>query len=283
VALPRIIARLDIKGSSLVKGVHLEGLRVLGTPWEFARRYGDESADELLYVDVVASLYERNSLTAIIERTANEIAIPLTVAGGLRHIDDIRRVLRSGADKVAINTAALRRPEFVSEAAEHFGSSTIVVSIEARRSRDGTFEALANAGRDRTGINAVEWAVRAAELGAGEILVTSVDREGTGRGFDLDLTRQIAAVVPIPVIASGGAGTARHVIDVLRQGSADAVAVATLIHYDGIQRHKNQPVDSIEGNVDFLRSGRVPQAIQPVSMRMLKESLTAAGVDVRMS
>src|SRR3990170_3910730 len=213
----RIIPRLDIKGPNLVKGIGLEGLRVLGRPEQFARYYYETGADELVYMDVVASLYNRNSLHDIIERTAREIFIPLTVGGGLRTIEDIRTVLRAGADKVSLNTAAIRQPELVREA--------------ARRS-DGTYEAYTDCGRERTGVNAIEWAVRAAELGAGELLVTSIDREGTGQGLDVDLTRRISESVPVPVIACGGAGTLDHVYKAAADGRAQAVCLASILHYN---------------------------------------------------
>ena len=216
----RVIPRLDIKGPNLVKGIHLEGLRILGPPHHFARIYYESGADELLYMDSVASLYGRNSLVDMIERTARTIFIPLTVGGGLRTIEDIRTVLRVGADKVSLNTAALERPEFVREAAQKFGSSTIAVSIEAKRQPDGRFTAYVDNGRDDTGVEVVGWAQRVAELGAGEIIATSVDRsEGTGRGYDLDLTRQVATAVDIPVIACGGAGQAENVIQVCDRGT----------------------------------------------------------------
>ena len=175
----RIIPRLDIKGPNLVKGIHLEGLRVLGKPEHFAEYYYDSGADELLYMDAVASLYERNSLLDIVERTAREIFIPLTVGGGLRSVDDIREVLRAGADKVSLNTAVINRPELISEAAEAFGASTVVVSIEALKREDGSYGAYVDYGRQNTGVDVFEWAERAGELGAGQLLVTSIDREGT--------------------------------------------------------------------------------------------------------
>lgn len=220
----RIIPRLDIKGPNLVKGIQFEGLRVLGKPEVFARYYYETGADELIYMDVVASLYGRNSLLGIVERTAREIFIPRTVGGGIRTVDDIRSVLRAGADKVSLNTAAVGRPELIREAARAFGSSTIVVSIEAIRKPDGTYEAYVDYGRQRTGVDAIQWAIRAAELGAGELLVTSITQEGTGKGFDLDLTRRIAEAVPIPVIAAGGAGSVHDVYRVFAEGRADAAS-----------------------------------------------------------
>ena len=184
----RVIPRLDIKGPNLVKGIHLEGLRVLGRPEQFAQFYYEHGADELIYMDVVASLYGRSSLGAIIEATAKRVFVPLTVGGGIRTVDDIQAVLRLGADKVAINTAAVRNPDFVRDAARRFGSSTIVVSIEAMRRGPGVYEAYTDNGREKTGVDAIEWATRAVELGAGELLVTSMDRDGTRQGFDLELT-----------------------------------------------------------------------------------------------
>ncbi len=240
--IARLIPRLDVKGPNLVKGIHLEGLRVLGKPEFFARRYYEQGADELLFFDVVASLYGRNNLLDLVERTANEIFIPLAVGGGLRSLDDIRSVLRAGADKVTLNTAAVRRPQFITEAAHRFGSSTVVVSIEAIRRTDGTYEAYTDNGREKTGLDAVDWAIRAAELGAGELVVTSIDREGTGRGYDLELTARIAGAVSVPVIACGGAGTVEHVAQVLQTGAA-AASLASLLHYDLVRRHRAEPAE----------------------------------------
>jgi len=278
----RVIARLDIKGPNLVKGVHLEGLRVLGSPERFARLYYEEGADELLYIDVVASLYGRNSLTDIVARTSREIFIPLTVGGGLRTIADIRTVLRAGADKVALNTAAITRPDFVREAVERFGSSTVVVSIEAIRHPDGRYEAYTENGRERTGVDALAWARRAAELGAGEILVTSIDREGTGKGFDLELTRAVATAVPIPVIAGGGAGTFAHVRDVVVDARADAVAIASVLHYNVVRRDDHTARVGDEGNVEYLKRGRPGFGkVQDATLADIKAVLRESGVPCR--
>jgi cyclase len=227
----RLIARLDIKGPNLIKGVHLEGLRVIGDPWEHARRYYRDGADELLYMDVVASLYGRNNLLEVVRRTSEEVFIPLTVGGGIRSVADAGEALRAGADKVAINTAAVRRPELISEVALKFGSQCMVLSIEAKRRPAGGWEAYTDNGRERTGLDVVEWARRGAALGAGEILLTSVDREGTRRGFDLELIRAVTDAVDVPVIASGGMGEVAHLIAAVRQGGADAVAIADVLHY----------------------------------------------------
>lgn len=273
----RIIPRLDIKGPNLVKGVQLEGLRVLGKPERFARHYYEQGADELLYMDVVASLYGRNSLLGIVEKTAREIFIPLTVGGGLRTLDDIRNALRSGADKVALNTAAIQNPGLIREASRRFGSSTIVVSIEAKRGPGGRYEAYTDNGRQETGVDAVEWASKAAELGAGEILVTSIDREGTGAGFDIELTHRIVAAVSLPVIAGGGAGTVQHVQEVVAEGNADAVAVASILHYDFLSQHAMEDDFSSEGNVEYLKIRRPSSKFRPASIPDVKRHLASCG------
>ncbi len=278
----RIIPRLDIKGPNLVKGIHMEGLRVLGKPEHFARYYYEQGADELIYMDTVASLYGRNSLTDIIRRTAAEIFIPLTVGGGLRTLDDIREVLRAGADKVSLNTAAVNDPELIRRASRSFGSSTIVVSIEAIRHPDGSYEAYTDFGREATGLDAFNWAVRAAELGAGELMVTSINQEGTGKGFDLELTRRIAASVPIPVIAAGGAGEMAHVNRVISDGRADAVCLASLLHYHCVKQGLFVGEDfSAEGNTEFLQTGKGFSKIHETGLRELKAFLGANGLPCR--
>lgn len=277
----RIIPRLDIKGPNLVKGIHLEGLRVLGKPEWFARRYYEEGADELLYMDVVASLYQRNSLVDVVARTAKEVFIPLAVGGGLRTIDDIRAVLRAGADKVSLNTAAIKCPELVRSAARRFGSSAIMVSIEAMRRPDGSYEAYTDNGREPTGVDAFEWAVRAVELGAGELLVTSIDHEGTGSGFDMELTQTIAESVPVPVIACGGAGEISHVYDVIIHGRADAVCLASLLHYHYLKAFQSGDDFSVEGNVEFLKTGRGFSKVQDVPLPVVKQYLIERQVPCR--
>lgn len=227
----RLIARLDIKGPNLIKGVHLEGLRVVGDPQEYARRYYEQGADELIYMDIVASLYGRSKLTEIVRRAAHDVFVPMTVGGGVRNVDDVRDLLRGGADKVAINTAAVRRPELVTEVARRFGSQCMVLSIEAKQQAPGRWEVYTDCGRERSGVDVVEWACRGVQLGAGEILVTSIDREGTRKGFDVELTRVIASAVTVPVIASGGYGEPQHLVDVVQKGAADAVAFADALHY----------------------------------------------------
>jgi cyclase len=231
----RLIPRLDIKGPNLIKSVNLEGLRVMGDPQEFARRYYEQGADELVYVDVVASLYGRNSLHDIIQRAARDVFVPLTVTGGIRSVDDVRQVLRVGADKIGINTAATKRPELIREVSRKFGSQCMVLSIEAKRISPGRWEVYTDNGREKTGLDVVEWAQRGVELGAGEILLTSVDNEGTRSGFDIALVRAVSAAVSVPIIASGGMGSPTHMVDVVETGGADGVAMADILHYDRME------------------------------------------------
>ena len=279
----RIIPRLDIKGPNLIKGINFEGLRVLGKPERFARYYYENGADELIYMDAVASLYDRNSLTEIVERTAREIFIPLTVGGGLRTLDDIRQVLRAGADKVSLNTAAIANPGIIREAARTFGSSTVLISIEAIRKSDGQYEAYANFGREVTGVNVFDWARKAVDLGAGELMVTAIDREGTGRGFDLELIRRIAESVPVPVIAAGGAGKAEDVYAAVHQGRAAAVALASVFHYHACRSQAVAASDCRdEGNTEFLHRGIGFNKIQGTTIEAVKELLCKQKVACRL-
>ncbi len=227
----RLIARLDVKGANLIKGIRLEGVRVIGDPGEYARAYYQQGVDELLYVDAVASLYQRNSLKEIVRRASEDVFVPMTVAGGVRSIQDVEELLRAGADKVAINTAAVRRPALIHEVSRRFGSQCMVLSIEAKSTGNGRWEAHVDSGREPTRLEVLEWARRAVDLGAGEILLTSVDREGTRTGFDCALVRRVASAVPVPVIASGGMGSLAHLREVVEQGEADAVAFADILHY----------------------------------------------------
>ena len=277
----RIIPRLDIKGPNLVKGIHLEGLRVLGKPEHFARYYYEAGADELVYMDVVASLYGRNSLHDIIERTAREVFIPLTVGGGLRTIEDIKNVLRAGADKVSLNTAAIKNPQIIAEASRKFGSSTILISIEAIKQPDGRYLAYTDNGREHTGVEVLDWAKLVETLGAGEIMLTSVDMEGTGKGYDIELTRMVADAVSIPVIACGGAGSVEHIGQVIAEGKADAVAVASILHYDFIENNRVEVDREDEGNVEFLESRRTFSKINPANLHEIKDYLHKNGFQCR--
>lgn len=228
----RLIARLDVKDSNLVKGIQLEGLRKLGNPNEFAKKYYESGIDELLYIDIVASLYNRNNLSAIVRSTVEDVYIPVCVGGGLRSVEDVRNILSMGADKVAINTAAIKRPELITEVAEAFGSQCMVLSIQAIRSRtqEGKWEAYYDNGRAHSGYDVIEWAQRGVELGAGEILLMSVDNEGLQRGMDLQLINEVTKAVNVPVICGGGAGSPDDIVDAVNAG-ADAVSCAAILHY----------------------------------------------------
>lgn len=228
----RLIARLDIKGPNLIKGIHLEGLRVLGSPNDFALRYYQQGADELIYMDTVASLYGRNHLSKMISSAVNNIFIPITVGGGIRSVEDVREILRSGADKVAINTAAVANPQIICDIARQFGSQCMVLSIEAKQTGNEEWEVYTDNGRERTGLSVVDWVKTCVSNGAGEVLVTSIDREGTREGFDIDLVKAISAEVSVPVIASGGMGKLSDMLTVVQEGQADAVAMADILHYD---------------------------------------------------
>ena len=234
----RIIPRLDIKGPNLVKGIHLEGLRVLGKPSDFAKYYYEHGADELMLMDVVASLYERNSLHDIISETAKNNFIPITVGGGIRSLNDIKNILRAGADKVCLNTAAVKNPEFIKKASREFGSSTIVVSIEAIKDNN-KYQAYTDNGREYTGLDVFEWAQRIDELGAGELVITSVDKEGTGKGFDIELVAKINNLVSIPVIAHGGSGKKEDVIDLVKSSDVNSVMISSMFHYDFIKDNES--------------------------------------------
>lgn len=277
----RIIPRLDIKGPNLVKGIHLEGLRVLGKPSDFARYYYEQGADELMFMDVVASLYERNSLHDIISETAKSIFIPITVGGGIRSIVDIKSMLRIGADKVSINTAAIKRPEFIKEASEEFGSSTIVVSIEAIKNSDGKYYAFTDNGREFTGMEVVEWAQKAEYLGAGEIVITSVDKEGTGKGLDLNLTNSILESTSIPVIAHGGIGSMKDVESTLLSSKIDSIAMSSSLHYEAIKNFNMDITERKEGNVDFLLSGKEASTFESFKLSNLKNHLLSKSIYCR--
>ena len=228
----RLIARLDIKGSMLIKGIHLEGLRVIGSPNEYALRYYSKGIDELIYMDCVASLYGRNHLTEIIREATKNIFIPLTVGGGIRSVSDAKEILRSGADKVAINTAAVANPTLISEIAKEFGSQCVISSIEAKKIDNSRWEVYTDNGRERTGLDVVTWSKACVKNGAGEILLTSVDREGTRKGFDIDLVAAVSSEVNVPIIASGGMGIPDDLLSVVTEGGADGVAMADILHYE---------------------------------------------------
>jgi len=227
----RIIPCLDVAAGRVVKGVRFVSLRDAGDPVEIAARYDEEGADELAFLDITASAEARDILLEVVERVAARVFIPLTVGGGVRSVADLRRLLNAGADKVSINTAAVERPELVAEAAAAVGSQCIVVAVDARRAGPGRWEVYTHGGRRPTGLDAVGWARRMAEAGAGEILLTSMDRDGTREGFDLALTRAVSDAVPVPVIASGGVGALEHLAEGVLAGGADAVLAASVFHF----------------------------------------------------
>lgn len=228
----RLIARLDIKGPNLIKGIHLEGLRVIGNPQDYAYRYYQQGADELIYMDAVASLYGRNHLAEMIKVAVKNIFVPLTVGGGIRSVEDASAVLRSGADKVAINTAAVAHPELITQITETFGNQCMVLSVEAKQQSHQGWEVFTENGRERTGRDVIEWVTEAVDRGAGEVLLTSVDREGTRTGFDVELLRAVSQSVTVPVIASGGMSRPEDAIDAVINGGVDAIAMADILHYE---------------------------------------------------
>ena len=227
----RIIARLDIKGANLIKGIHLEGLRIVGDPQVHAEKYYNDGADEIIYMDTVASLYGRNNLLDVVTRATEHVFVPMTVGGGIRSVEDARALLRAGADKVAINTAAVKDPSLITKISDVWGASTVVLSIEAKQTAPGKWEAYTDNGRERTGLDVVQWAEQGAQLGAGEIFLTSVDQEGTKNGFDCELVSAVTKLVDIPVVASGGFGKLDHLKELMRVSKPTGVALADSLHY----------------------------------------------------
>ncbi|MBK6652456.1 imidazole glycerol phosphate synthase subunit HisF [Zoogloea sp.] len=227
----RIIPCLDVSAGRVVKGINFVELRDAGDPVEVARRYDEQGADEITFLDITASSDDRNIILHVVEQVAEQVFIPLTVGGGVRTVDDVRRLLNAGADKVSINTAAVNNPQVVADASGKVGSQCIVVAIDAKQVAPGKWEVFTHGGRNRTGLDAIEWARKVESLGAGEILLTSMDRDGTKNGFDLGLTRAVSDAVSIPVIASGGVGSLDHLADGVTQGRADAVLAASIFHF----------------------------------------------------
>lgn len=228
----RIIPRLDIKGQNVVKGIHLEGLRVIGDPVELAYKYYKDGADEILYLDIVASLYQRNFDFDLLKSVSANIFVPKTVGGGIRSLNDINNALRAGADKIAINTYAVSHPEFISEAVKKFGSQCIALSVEAKRTSDGHWETYTDGGRERTDVDSIEWIKKAVSLGVGEIIITSIDQEGTKRGFDHDLIDKVVSISPVPVIICGGAGSLESVKTIIERCKPEAISAASVFHYN---------------------------------------------------
>ena len=237
----RVVARIDVKNEFAIKGIHLEGLRKVGNPNAMARNYYNDGIDEIVFMDAVATYYDRNSLSELIQDACKNVFIPITVGGGIRTIDDIKEALKSGADKVAINTGAVKDPNFIMQSSKIFGSQCIVSSIEAKSIKDGEWEVYTDNGREPTGKDVVGWAKYVEELGAGEIMLTSIDKEGTKKGFDIELYKSVAQSVSIPIIASGGMGQGVDAVELLENANIDAIATASVLHYkiESIQKIKN--------------------------------------------
>ena len=269
----RIIAKLDIKGPDLVKGIHLEGLRVLGNPNFFAKEYYTDLVDELIYQDVVASLYQRNNILDIVNKTSKNIFIPLTVGGGIKSIDDIKMALKVGADKISMNTAAVKNPEIINNAANTFGSSTIVISIEASKNNKGEYMVFTDNGREETGKKVIDWAKEVFKRGAGEIILTSIDNEGTGSGFDNDFINKVSNKIDIQVIAHGGAGSKEDVLDVFQKTKASAVALSSILHYSKLKKVKNIDKKKLVGNTEFLNNKIKNKNFKNCNIKELKKFL----------
>ena len=233
--MTRVIGRLDVKGRRLIKGIQYEGVRVIGDALDFAKKYYANGIDELVYIDAVASLYGRPSMTELLKDTVEDVFVPVTAGGGINSVEDVRSLLSSGADKVAINTGAIRNPSLISEVAERFGSQCMVVSIQAKQIDSHKWEAYVECGRERTGVDVMEWAKKVEALGAGEILLTAIDKDGTYRGADLDLIRGVAQSAAIPVIASGGIGSEEDVVAAIDEGFADALAIGKALHFERLE------------------------------------------------
>lgn len=275
----RVIARLDIKNDALVKGIHLEGFRVLGDPASFAKIYYEDGIDEIVYMDVVASLYKRNGLIELVKKTAKEIFIPLTVGGGIKSLDDVGALLAAGADRVCINTAAVQRPELISEIVEVYGSSTLVIAVEAIKVNE-EYMVFTDNGREHTGIKVSEWVKKIEKLGAGEILLTSVDREGTGKGIDIELIDLVKKAVKISIIIHGGVGSFEDVYNAFQNYNIDAACIASLFHYEAINSIKilNK---SILGNKSFLLSNKKKSDLKTITVKNLKDKLKNHKIKIR--
>ncbi len=244
----RVIARLDVKNEYVIKGIHLEGLRKVGNPNKLAKKYYEQGIDEIIFMDAVAAYYDRNSLSDIIKEACKDVFIPITVGGGIRKIEDIQTALNVGADKVAINTQAIKEPSFIEKASKKFGSQCIVSSIEAKKISENKWEVYIENGREPTGKDTVEWAKEVEKLGAGEIILTSIDKEGTKKGFDIELNKAIASVVSIPVIASGGMKDSNDAVNLLQNSNIDAFTTASTLHYN-LQEIKDIKQNLINNNI----------------------------------
>jgi cyclase len=246
----RVIARLDVKNQFVIKGIHLEGLRKVGDPNQMARAYYEAGIDEIVFIDAVASLYNRNNLFSVIQKASEEVFVPITIGGGLRSLDDVERALDAGADKVALNTAAIREPELIERVAKQYGSQCVVASVQAKRTVNG-WEAYVETGREKTGVQVLEWVRRLQDLGAGELLLTSVDQEGTKSGFDVPLIQAVNSAVSIPVIVSGGYGQPKHIAGLLEVTKPSGLCFASVLHY------KTATVDELRENIELAQASRI--------------------------
>tara|TARA_B100001059_G_C17794783_1_gene562373 strand:- start:63 stop:911 length:849 start_codon:yes stop_codon:yes gene_type:complete len=276
----RIISRLDIKNNTLVKGIHLEGLRVLGDPKEFAFKYFEEGIDEIHYQDVVASLYDRNQLDDVIENTVKNIFVPICVGGGIRTLEDIDKLLKLGADKVVINSAAVKDPDFIKEATIKYGSSTIAVAIEAIRINNGKdYKILTESGRQNTDLDILKWLEKIQKFGAGEIIVTSIDNEGTKKGYDIELCSIVKKNSNVPVIAHGGAGKIDDIIEVFKKTDVDAVSIATILHYNYLNLDNQSNQNS--GNYSFINKITKSKDSIAQTINQIKSELEANDIKIR--
>ena len=276
----RIISRLDIKNNTLVKGIHLEGLRVLGDPKEFAFKYFEEGIDEIHYQDVVASLYDRNQLDDVIENTVKNIFIPICVGGGIRTLEDIDKLLKLGADKVVINSAAVKDPEFIKEATIKYGSSTIAVAIEAIRINNSKdYKILIESGRQNTDLDILEWLEKIQKFGVGEIILTSIDNEGTKKGYDIELCSIVKKNSNVPVIAHGGAGKIDEIIELFKKTDVDAVSIATILHYNYLNLDNTNNKNS--GNYSFINKITKAKDSIALTINQIKSELEANDIKIR--
>lgn len=275
----RLICRLDIKNHAVVKGVNMEGLRVIGAPEVLANYYYKQGIDELVYMDVVASLYDRNGLENLILATSNNLFIPLCVGGGIRNIEDVDRILSAGADKITVNTGAVQDVKLINKIASKYGSSTVVSAIETLKV-DDDYYAFTDSGREYTGIRVSEWITQVQQEGAGEILLSSISRDGTGEGFDLDLLDRIASFVNVPLIVHGGAGKVKHIKEILEIDVVDGACISSVLHYHPDILNLGQSVD-VDGNTSFAKSGLPNKLIETVSLKELKIELNRQGHSLR--
>ena len=280
--MKRIIAKLDIKGPNLVKGINLEGLRVLGKPSEFAQYYYKNMIDEIIYHDCVASLYERKSFLDLITNTTSNVFIPISVGGGIKNIKDIEKILNAGADKVFINSAAIKKPNFIKEATKKFGSSNICLSIETIQNQNNEYVCLSNYGRELSKRKLVDWFSEAQQLGVGEIILTSISSEGMGNGFDFEMLELIYNKINVPLIIHGGAGNQNHIYEVLKLEKISGVAISSLLHYSFIKGKKFKVDDFDEGNTQFLKSFNDKENFKKNNILSIKKFLKTKGIQVRL-